>query len=148
MRKERRADALLNYLSTLPEDYWASEEEIIAALPGVFVAKPRPNATTLDGNIYQAMNLINKRGGVIVVNNNKRCYKIATKTDAKSVQRQYIQKGIRAFTRAANIGKMAKKHGTYNLFTDGFIDVFISDAEKIEKAYNDWVSEYFPVEEH
>lgn len=84
---ERRADALLDYLSALPDDHWASEEEIIAALPEYFISKPRPNATSLDGNIYAAMNLINKRGGVIVVNNNRRAYKLATKEDAEAFKK-------------------------------------------------------------
>ncbi len=127
---ERRADALLDYLSALPDDHWASEEEIIAALPEYFISKPRPNATSLDGNIYAAMNLINKRGGVIVVNNNRRAYKLATKEDAEAFKKQYIDKGIRAFVRAANIGNIAKKHNTFDLITESFHKIFSDQDEE------------------
>lgn len=126
-----KAAALLDYLKTKPTKMWTTQEEIIFMLPEYFKAKKTSTATTLDRAIYSAMQLINQSGEILVINNGKRAYKVATKEEAVQYAKSLINKHAKGMKRAWNVLKVIKLDNSYDLLDENFKQIF-----RLETSHN------------
>lgn len=121
----RKANALLEFLKTTDPAEFISEEVIIANLPGYFKVTPTTTSTTLDRSIHACANYINKQGEYIIANNNKRGFKIANEEEAKEYVTKLFKKHAKGFKKAHALAKSMKLHGTYDLFQQQFINMYL-----------------------
>ncbi len=121
----RKANALLEFLKTTDPAEFISEEVIIANLPAYFKATPTTTGTTLDRSIHACAKYINKQGEYIIANNNKRGFKIANPEEAKEYVTKLFKKHANGFKNAHALAKNMKLHGTYDLFQQQFINMYL-----------------------
>lgn len=121
---EEKKVALINYLKTKPIDEWVTDEEIIACLPDYFKAKPATGGTTLDRSIHTVMKMTHADMQDLIINNGKKQYKLATKSEAIEYKRHKYFKGLKYLMEAREIAKGIQAESNLDLLTNKYLEIF------------------------
>lgn len=116
--------ALVLYDLLIKREDWTTQETICELLPEYFPAKKSASATTLNRQIYDAMYYINDNFDLIVINDNKRRYKIANEDEAIEFIKTQTMRYAKGFKRIHKVSKKIKTDGAFDLFKNLYVEVF------------------------
>lgn len=131
---QSKTKALIEYLKELPHDHWATQEEIIAALPDHFKSRANKGGTTLDRSIHQCMQVTQKGDcDDLIINNRKRAYKLATLAEAKAYTEKQDKILFTQLKRNWIIKKALLGEGNFNLFLNDYAQRFIHETSNEQR---------------